>query len=234
VNTLARTVVPLALALSPAAPAHAETAPIPTHVSGCSLVSVSDPARPNTVHAVVWSGPVAAAALPLSDVRANPVSITVTCTVHVFGTPPDPAIELSGSGTAVAYVEPRAVPVTADGVWDNVAVCTTARLTDANGETSTYYRSDDDFMWYPDSYPVHCDGGKCTALWENCDPTLALLFWAMDQGGVGLDDDWDAVCGALASRAPGIPGVVDIDPAGDTYVAGELVWDCSPYVPRGR
>lgn len=37
-------------------------------------------------------------------------------------------------------------------------------------------------------------------------------------------------CAALRSLAPGVPGTLEVDPdTGDTYVAGELLWDCPPY-----
>lgn len=38
------------------------------------------------------------------------------------------------------------------------------------------------------------------------------------------------VCPVLAALAPGVPGVLDVDATGDTYVLGELFWDCPPYV----
>jgi hypothetical protein len=38
------------------------------------------------------------------------------------------------------------------------------------------------------------------------------------------------VCPALASLAPGMPGVVDVTPDGDTtVVAYGPAWDCPPY-----
>jgi hypothetical protein len=38
------------------------------------------------------------------------------------------------------------------------------------------------------------------------------------------------VCSVLAAIAPGVPGVLDITPAGDTTVAGAgPLWDCPPY-----
>jgi hypothetical protein len=37
-------------------------------------------------------------------------------------------------------------------------------------------------------------------------------------------------CAVLASLSPGVPGVVDITPAGDTTIAGAgPLWDCPPY-----
>lgn len=40
----------------------------------------------------------------------------------------------------------------------------------------------------------------------------------------------ELLCPVYASATPGVPGVVDITPEGDVYVAGTLFWDCPPYV----
>jgi hypothetical protein len=231
-RTLAFTAL-LAVALGPVAPAHATTEPLPTG-TGCGFRSVSlDAVDPGRWRGFMDSAPVAAASV---DALGNPVAITLTCTLHVYGTAPDPAIEASASGTAVAVVAPTTVTYTA-AEWDTVAVCSTARITDANGEMSTWYLSDDNDMWYP--YDVGCDGAKCLVLGSDCDYTLALVAWVVDHVAPLLDeagpiypDVVDAtVCPLLASRSPGVPGVVDIDPTGDTYVAGQFVWDCPPYIP---
>lgn len=37
------------------------------------------------------------------------------------------------------------------------------------------------------------------------------------------------VCAALRAASPGVPPAVAIDPSGDTYLNGELLWDCPPY-----
>ena len=37
------------------------------------------------------------------------------------------------------------------------------------------------------------------------------------------------ICAILAQFSPGVPGVLDITPEGDVYVAGEFFWDCPPY-----
>jgi hypothetical protein len=183
---------------------------------------------PGRSHGVVYSAPVAAASV---DPLGNPVSITLICTVHVYGTAPDPAIEASGSGTAVAVVAPTAVTYTA-GEGDNVAVCSTARITDAHGETSTWYRSDDNDMWYP--FDVGCDGAKCLVAGPDCDYTLALVVWVVEHAVPLVPNVDDRLCPLLASLSPGVPGVVDIDPTGDTYVGGEFLWDCPPYAATGR
>jgi hypothetical protein len=42
--------------------------------------------------------------------------------------------------------------------------------------------------------------------------------------------DLDAIlCPILASLAPGVPGVLDIDAEGDVAIAGIPFWDCPPY-----
>ena len=37
------------------------------------------------------------------------------------------------------------------------------------------------------------------------------------------------VCAHLITLAPGVPGVVDVRPEGDVYIAGAFIWDCPPY-----
>lgn len=46
------------------------------------------------------------------------------------------------------------------------------------------------------------------------------------EGTFGVDS---LACPLYASLAPGVPGVVDIAPDGDVWVAGVQVWDCPPY-----
>jgi hypothetical protein len=36
-------------------------------------------------------------------------------------------------------------------------------------------------------------------------------------------------CTVLQAAAPGVPGVLDIDPTGDTILLGVPFWDCPPY-----
>jgi hypothetical protein len=63
---------------------------------------------------------------------------------------------------------------------------------------------------------------------ETVDGVLAPVYAALD--GVERDVIDPLVCPLLASAAPGIPGVVDITPEGDTTLAvvGPF-WDCPPY-----
>ncbi|MDQ1438546.1 MAG: hypothetical protein QOK43_2175 [Acidimicrobiaceae bacterium] len=46
-------------------------------------------------------------------------------------------------------------------------------------------------------------------------------------GGGSIVDP--VLCPILGSLSPGVPGVVDIDPTGDTSIAGQPTWDCVPY-----
>jgi hypothetical protein len=39
----------------------------------------------------------------------------------------------------------------------------------------------------------------------------------------------EVLCPILRTLSPGVPGVVDIDPTGDTYIGGSFIWDCPPY-----
>lgn len=215
-----RLVLSMLLAASFAGSGLAQAEPLPTG-TGCTFQTVSQDGV--TFRGVMWSNPVAAAELPGSgDPLANPVSITIHCTLHVAGDSPDPAIPASGSGTVVAVVAPTAVTYHLGGPWDYDYVCTSATVTDANGTTRTYHLSDDNRMWRPWK---DCDGFRCLALGPNCDHTLALLDWVLDRVWPTVDG---TVCPAFAARAPGVPGVVDIRPDGDVYVGGEWIWDCPP------
>jgi hypothetical protein len=223
----------LALLLGPGAAARATTEPLPTD-TGCSFSSVAhDAVDGGRYHGVIHSGPVAAAALPPpADPLANPVSLTVICTLHVeFGPTPDPAITASGSGTVVAAVAPTAVSYNATDL-DTVAVCTTAVLTDAHGATYTYSQSDNNGMWYQGD-GGGCDGAHCLEAGPDCSYEIALVLLVLDQvwpvayTATGAIDD--ATCSQLPALSPGVPGVVDVAPDGDTYVGGEFVADCPPY-----
>lgn len=199
--------------------ASAASEPLPTG-RACGLVSNEVAGiTSGTYHGVIFSRPVAAAELPVAndgDLSGNPESITLTCALYVND---DPPITTSGSGTAVAIAPPLAVTYTHDDLFATLAICSEARVTDAHGNTQTYYQSDDNDMWYT---TPRCDGWKCLALGANCDYTLAMVEWALERTD-------PTVCAELGSLAPGVPGIVDIDPTGDTYITGEFLWDCQPY-----
>jgi hypothetical protein len=57
---------------------------------------------------------------------------------------------------------------------------------------------------------------------------LSGVFDAIDNAEITLIDP--IVCPILASLSPGVPGVVDITPEGDTTIVGVgPFWDCPPY-----
>jgi hypothetical protein len=47
------------------------------------------------------------------------------------------------------------------------------------------------------------------------------------RGGSRLLDP--ILCPIFASWSPGVPGVIDILPNGDIWIAGEQFWECPPY-----
>ena len=74
----------------------------------------------------------------------------------------------------------------------------------------------------------------CTRIdWDDAHPPLERCGPAIDAFGAVNElvlKPTDALtCALLIALAPGIPGVVDIDPTGDTAVAGIPFWDCPPY-----
>lgn len=65
-----------------------------------------------------------------------------------------------------------------------------------------------------------CSDPSClldTCLSQDCGPVGIV-------GGVA-----DGVVCALLPAVPAEPGVVDVAPDGDLYVAGQWTWDCPPY-----
>jgi hypothetical protein len=77
-----------------------------------------------------------------------------------------------------------------------------------------------------------CEGTTTVYLPPSGDPDLLDFVWEL------LDTTYPTygeivdgvVCPVLASMSPGVPGVVDITPAGDVTLAGVgPFWDCPPY-----
>jgi hypothetical protein len=248
----------LALAL-PGAAARADTPPPPLPGS-CGVQAVQWPTVDgDTWHAVLYSGPVAAADLPPDDALDNPVTVTLTCSLRINTGEgdTDPGVSATASGAGVAVVPPTPVSFTAADLW-NIFACTQATLTDAHGSTATYYRGPSGAQWTTSPY---CSTVLCDATFgPECSGTFALLAWVKENVWLaGLADDaacaalgaapgcdyataavdWlnarvlvpldGTVCPRLAALAPGVPGVIDIDPTGDTSVAGAPFWDCPPY-----
>jgi hypothetical protein len=87
--------------------------------------------------------------------------------------------------------------------WSTVAVCA-----EVDGVTAVCDHTSDVVQ------------GVFQVLDELCQVDLCIPPWGTDS----------VVCPILASLAPGVPGVVDINPEGDTTVVGVgAFWDCPPY-----
>lgn len=75
----------------------------------------------------------------------------------------------------------------------------------------------------------------CTTVWfhgggtvQDCAYTSDVTFPPYEVTDLlGFVDP--TMCPILAALAPGVPGVVDIEADGDTYVAGGPFWNCPPY-----
>lgn len=210
--------------LLPAAPAGAAHEPFGRF---CSFASIPDPAGPPGVQTgEIDGGPVVVA--DFADLVANPVHVTLKCSIQVdseihsaLHSAPD-AASASGSGVVAAVVPPTLVSYEA-GPDQYVVMCTEFAVTDAHGQTTNlYYDSGSgEFSTSPDS---SCWGPVCLAL--DCGLYGDVLH-LLDYLYVEVVDP--VVCPAIASLAPGVPGVVDVLPDGDVYVAGEFTWDCPPY-----
>lgn len=67
------------------------------------------------------------------------------------------------------------------------------------------------------------------APFDSCTPTVPLPGDPIDLINQVLIELDFLTCAALIAAAPGVPGIVDIDPTGDTLVFGIPFWDCPPY-----
>jgi hypothetical protein len=143
--------------------------------------------------------------------QAQLVGAVVTYSGVVFDNPvvADVTCSIVVNGATTSTVSFVAAPVglTVGGIayaaapGSNVEVCTTVDYTSNNDYT------DSRCVPLVDATP---DGLLDTVedLTQAADPTL---------------------CPILASESPGVPGIVDIDPTGDTYLLGDFFWDCPPY-----
>jgi hypothetical protein len=169
------------------------------HIGGCGWHNAVEGTHPST--AAGWWGHLYSATVVYSvtDPAANPVSATVTCTLKVDGVVADDGT-YTWSGTGV--VAGVSLPFRYFGYEDSyVEVCT--RVAYDNGEVDT-----------------------------SCDPFTTTYIPPQEVVDV-LNDVLTVpdpvVCPVLGGLAPGQPGIVDVTPEGDVYVAGEWFWDCPPY-----
>jgi hypothetical protein len=154
-RTLAATLAALALTL-PAGTAHAD---VPTWVAlRCSFLTVEDPtgtvANPGTQVGVMYGGPIVAADLPASidplfwDIFGNPASATLDCSLQVdepLYTAND-AVSASSSGTVATFLPPTPISYQVPHT-SNVFVCTAFTVSDAHGDSATYYWDDATKQW---------------------------------------------------------------------------------------
>jgi hypothetical protein len=165
----------------------------------CGWSSDFGPGIPESEHGVVYGGPFLATG-------------TLTCTMLRGGTthsgPADASVAYSATGTAVTYLAPTPFYFSGNGA---VVVCTSFQ-----------------------------EPGGPVLYWE---PALAGGHWTTDATASCVPPDllpegfpWSVVdpviCAALvAARGPfsDPAGPLYIEPGGDTYLAGELLWDCPPY-----
>lgn len=162
----------------------------------------------------------------LADPGADPAAVTLTCSLQSAGSydhsqPDDFTVSASGDGVAVVPPTPFSVPAPPPDEGP-IAVCSRADVTDAGGGTTTYYFNSQNSTWITGSWATCTGAATCLELGPDCVWYLALLVELVEVADVTL-------CPVLASWSPGVPGVVDIDPTGDVYVAGVWVWDCPPY-----
>lgn len=224
----------LALAFVPGVPAGAA----PT-VDGelCDFVTTGLLADDGTETFVIDGGPLVAA--DLSDAVANPVTMTLRCSIQpgfdYRHTAPD-AASASATGTGAVTLPPTPVEVALDpDEWWEFTYCTEVTAVDARGVTHRLYwdsaRSGGEnrfstsdsalcaVSWCQQSMPSNCDPPPCEdEIHLHCSlvgfHTVNAVLDAVDAFFVDVVDP--AVCPVLAGQFP---------PEGD--VPG--VWDCPPY-----
>jgi len=216
----------LALLLAVPVASHAQDPLLAGEV--CRFVAFA-PAAGTTWTAVVDGGPLAAADVafvapdPLQWVVDNPVSVTLTCTLHVgfFVNHTSPAAaSASATGDGVAVLLPTLLGVDVPDHDDIITVCTRASVTDRDGQTYDRYW-DAQREEFTNDPSATCGPVACTLEFPPrgegaCGPSA---FDVIDHL-VGEVPPWGpidaAVCPVLKELYP---------PEGD--VPG--VWDCPPY-----
>lgn len=188
--------------LALAAPAQAH----PTHhyVGQCRISSVSDGGDDDQT---TWTGQasIAVVATDASGVVPAPTApISGQCDVYRNGVFFQTAVTASGTGAAS-----NAVPWTYQSDPDDVmTVCT---VVEVNGEP-------------------HSDCRDLTTTPIVPEPVQQVITFIIDTLNNEVFSKIDpTICPFLATGAPGIPGVIDINEEGDVSIAGDLFWDCPPY-----
>jgi hypothetical protein len=192
---------------APLAPAHATAGP-PLTPRPCTVRTVPAGAVPPGHEVAVFSAYVAA---------PGAAAVSVRCSVH------------AGNETHYPYDATAAETVCGEATVDGTTWYWTglAWTTDA-GSGCGVRISPGDCLDYGGCVPWN------TVPWDDLPPELqpavgfvACEAFAFEKGGC-LDG---LVCPYLVGLAPGLPGVVDVRPDGDIYLAGQFFWDCAPYAP---
>jgi hypothetical protein len=186
----------------------------------CGFSSVTDP---GTEGGDVQTGELDAGPLLAIDDAATPPAAqtgTVKCTIQVGGgthDAPDNGASASASGTGVIVLPATLVSYNSPA---NVPVYLCTQFTYSNGTT----------VYWADSNDPTVDGHWDTSATVACG--LATEAGTEDADPVGelLDSVLCPVLSILGSTLPDVPGVLEIDNTGDVTLAGDLFWDCPPYV----
>lgn len=179
-------VVVLAACFSPAGPPAHAADPAGLTCGFTTLHNRLPGAGPDEYMGEIDGGPVAAA--DLTDLAADPVSVTITCALQVGGTgtyaEPDD-VSASATGSVVTYLPPTPMSyVRPPHVW--VWLCTTWTVTDAHGTTATYY-DDSTGEFSTDPTTAHCSlpTGDQKPAQEICDLAWPVCWFqaASDENG---------------------------------------------------
>ena len=204
--------VALALAVAAPLPASAFPPPPPDRVmvdGGCGFSAVADRETPGRWTAVVDG--------QLSAYSPNPARnpVTVVSARCYFWRNGELVADLPFTTAGpVGLLPPTPVTFTADE-FAFLETCVRYEVVDALGAREEGF--------------TDCDLSYEIPWWQT---------WAVDVAGSAYDavnavlvEHLDpALCAALRTVTPPPGGVVEIRPDGDVHVAGELVYDCAPYV----
>ena len=202
------TILSVAAAVAAATPPAADATAAPVAGRPCSFGSMTDALVPSGERytGTVYGGPVVVAD------GVTPAAVRMTCTIQTAGhwhSDPDAVSVTSPTTLGVAVLPPSVVTYELPWTVPYESLC--SRIDVEGGPT--YYWDFDNAVWSTDpevacTHPIPIPpAGPLPVPWEVVDA---------------------AVCEVLVDLAPGTDPVY-IDPTGDTYVNGELVWDCPPY-----
>jgi hypothetical protein len=142
---------------------------------------------------------------------------TLTCTIQVGGAfhdDPDNGASASASGAGVVALPPTLVSYNSP---ENVPVFLCTSFTTASG---TIY-------WVPGATPL--EGAWTSNAHSLCGLATSAGTDDLEPYELLLDQ---IICPVLATlEGVGVPGVVEVGDQGDVFVAGDLFWDCPPYLP---